>query len=595
MDDSATPTPWLLSDRYELKERIGRGSITEVFRATDRTERRTVAVKLLRRHLAAAATVHDRFLRQAYRASRLKHDRIISIYDVGTEQGHTYIVQEYLPGGSLAAYIEREAPIEVNRALKLIHDIATGVGHAHSQGLTHGRLSPSAILLTAGRRPKVGDFGLIDATTGERGRDRQAVTGSAAYLAPEQLTGEPATAESDVYALGVILYELLTGGVPDAATPARPGTTWDFPAAVTPAIQRLVLVAGAADPADRYVDGIELAEDIAETRRTQRSAARRMPAPRPKPEEDNEPPVRTPPPPDDEPPMPPQPPVTLPNPGSAAGSGVPGAVVVALVFCALMAVLAGVGLSFFRSLDPTPLASVPFERPTPALPTVAAPTATPPAQSSPAPSPTPSLTGNEALVPQLVGYNLEQAEPWLRELNLPHTIKEEHSDQYEIGEIISQFPLALQPLRQGEQVELVVSLGPSERVVPSVTGMPVADAEQALQALGLKVEIQQAASDTVAAGVVLSQAPAGDAPIPAESVVLLVVSQGAGQITVPNLIGRNIHEAGAALGRLGLGAQPVNQPDNAHPPGTVISQFPPGGSAVPQGTAVTLAVAVQSQ
>ncbi len=595
MDDSATRTARLLGDRYELEERIGAGSVTEVFRATDHTEQRTVAVKLLRRHLAASHAVRARFQQQAYRASRLAHDRVIPVYDLGEEQGHPYLVVEYLPGGSLAEYIEREAPLALDQALKLTYAIATGVGHAHSRGLIHGDLRPSDVLFTMDRRPKVGDFGLVSATAGERRRPDAAVARRSAYLAPEQLAGEPATAESDVYALGIILYELLTGRSPfrratsdapdvDEAAQSRPDPVWEFPTEVPPDIRRLVLDTTAADPQARFVDGIELAEAIVEEHRTQRFRSQHDPREQqPEPEDDYEPPAQAP------------QPAALPNPGGAAGSGAMGTVLLALVFIAFIIVLAGAGLSFLRSFNPTPITPAPFERPTPAVPTVAAPTATPAAQPSPIPSPTLPLTGDEALVPQLVGLKLEQAEPWLKERNLPFTLKEEHSDQYEAGEIISQFPLALQALRPGEQVELVVSLGPRELAMPSVVGMPLADAIKALEALRLKVEIEQAFSETVAAGVVLAQAPADGERTPAESTVRIVVSQGPQPIRVPHLIGQNIHDAGAALGRVGLGVHRVDQPDNTRPPGTVISQFPPGDSVVKKGATVALAVAARAE
>ena len=603
MDDSATPTARLLGGRYELTERIGAGRITEVFRATDHTEQRTVAVKLLRRPLAASGTARTRFRQQAERAARLAHDRVIPIYDLGAEQGAPYLVVEYLPGDSLAAYIARAAPLPLDDALTIAHDIASGVGHAHGQGLIHGDLKPSDILFTTDRRPKVGDFGLAIAA-GEQGRLDAAGARPSAYLAPEQLAGTPATPESDVYALGAILYALLTG-----RAPPRPDPVWEFPAEVPTDIRQLVLGAIAADPYTRYVDGIDLAEAIAEQQGRLRSESQYEPdAQYSEPEDDHEPRARQREPEDDYGPRARQPapeddygppaqarqPTVLPNLGSAEGSGAKGTVLLAVVFIAFIIVLAGVGLSFLRSLNATPITSTPFERPTPAVPTVAAPTATPPAQSSPAPSPTPTLTGNEALVPQLVGLNLEQAEPWLKERNLPYTIEEEHSDQYEAGEIISQFPLALQALRSGEQVELVVSLGPSEREVPAVVGLPVEEATKALEAVKLKVATEQAFSETAPPGVVLTQFPEAGTKVPAQATVRLFVSPEAQPATIPNLVGQNSHEASAVLGRLRLGVQFVNQPDNTRPPGTVISQFPPGGSPVQPGTIVTLAVAAPS-
>ena len=594
MDDSDPHTTRLLADRYELAERIGAGRITAVFRATDRTERRTVAVKLLHRHLAAAETARTRFRQQAERASRLAHDHLISIYDLGEEQGYPYLVEEFLPGESLGEYIARAAPLPLDEALTLTHDIATGVGHAHGQGLIHGDLSPSDILFTTDHRPKVGDFGLAFAAAGDQGPLDAAGARPSAYLAPEQLAGQPATPESDVYALGAILYTLLTGRSPPprAASDApagedaqsRPHPAWDFPTAVPPDIRHLVLSAVAADPNIRYVDGMDLAKAIAEEReRLHAEPPYDDPLiPQPVPEEDYRPPEQVP------------QPAVLPDRGSSGGSGAPGIVVLVLVFIAFIIVLAGVGLSFLGSLNPTPITSTPFDRPTPAVPTVAAPTATPPPQPSPAPSPTPTLTGNEALVPQLVGLNLEQAEPWLKERSLPYKIEEEHSDQYEAGEIISQFPLALQPLRSGEQVELTVSLGPSEREVPAVVGLPVEEATKALAAMNLRVVTEQAFSETAPPGVVLTQFPEAGTKVPAGATVRLFVNPESQPATIPNLVGQNFQEAGAVLGRLGLGVQFVNQPDNTRPPGTVISQFPPGGSPLQPGTTVTLAVAAPS-
>ncbi len=606
MDDSDTHTARLLADRYELGERIGAGSITAVFRATDRTEQRTVAVKLLHRQLAASETARTRFRQQAERASRLAHDHLIPIYDLGEEQGCPYLVEEYLPGGSLGEYIARAAPLPLDEALNLTHDIAIGVGHAHSRGLIHGDLRPSDILFTTDHRPKVGDFGLAVVAAGEQSQPDAAGARPSAYLAPEQLAGQPATAESDVYALGAILYTLLTGRSPphrvaadtpgDVEAPSRPDPAWEFPAEAPPDIRHLVLSAVAADPHIRYVDGIDLAKAIAEERERLRSGSQDEPDTQyPEPEDDYVPRARQPA--LDgghEPPAQARPPAVLPQRGSVGGTGAPGIVVLALVFIAFIVVLAGVGLSFFRSLNLMPITSTPFDRPTPAVPTVAAPTATPPAQSSPVPSPTPTLTGNEALVPQLVGLNLEQAEPWLKERNLPYKIEEEHSDQYEAGEIISQFPLALQALRPGEQVELVVSLGPSEREVPAVVGLPVEEASKALESLKLRVVTEQAFSETAPPGVVLNQFPEAGTKVPAGATVRLFVNPESQPATIPNLVGQNFQEAGAVLGRLGLGVQFVNQPDNSRPPGTVISQFPPGGSPLQPGTIVTLAVAAPS-
>ena len=285
------------------------------------------------------------------RASRLAHDHVIPIYDLGEEQGYPYLVVEYLPGESLAEYIERAAPLPLDEALTLAHGIATGVGYANSRGLIHGDLRPSDVLFTTDHRPKVGDFGLVTTAAGERGRSDEAAARPSAYVAPEQLAGEPATAESDVYALGAILYELLTGrssprraasDAPDAdeAAQSRTDPAWELPAEIPPDIRHLVLGAVAADPHTRYVDGIEMAAAIAEEHERQRFGSQYdSGVQRPEPDDDYEPRAR-------QPAAQARQPAALPNRGSAGGSGALGIVFLAVVFIAFIVVLAGAGLSF---------------------------------------------------------------------------------------------------------------------------------------------------------------------------------------------------------------------------------------------------------
>lgn len=590
MDDSPTPGNRLLDGRYELEELLGTGSITEVFRATDHTEHRTVAVKLLRHHLVHLEAVRKQFQHHAYLATRLTHDNIIPVYEIGQDQDQPYLVVEYLPGESLADHIERESPVALDQALKLTYDLASGVGQAHSQGIVHGDLRPCNVLFTAKRLPKVGDFGLVMANRESPGQPGGSPAQMQAYSAPEQLTGEPTTSETDVYALGVIFYELLTGISPfrrvilaDDESQFRPDPVWEFPEEVPPNVRRLVLGSIAVDAKARFVDGLELAEAISEAiteeRRTRKFGSRHGPrAPRGKTSGQYKQPMHP----------------ALPRVGNVAGNGAMGIVLLALIFLALIVLLASTGLTLAESFTPTLVSPPPFNRPSPAVPTIAVPPPTPSVPPVPTPSPTPPLSGDEALVPQLVGLRLDQAEPWLKERQLPFSVKEEHSAQHENGEIISQFPLALQILRKNDKVELVVSLGPKDREIPSVVGIPFADAAETLEELEFKVEIDQVFSDTVAIGLVLAQAPPAGERAASDSTMRIIVSQGPQPATVPNLVGQNFRDARIALGRLGLGAHIVSQPDNIQTVGTVISQFPPGDSEVKKGSTVTLAVAARA-
>lgn len=209
--------PTILNDRYRLTELAGAGGMATVYRGEDLLLEREVAVKFLREPYASDAEARERFLYEARAAAKLDHPNIVHVYDVGQDAGgHPYLVMELVPGEDLKALIRRSAPLTVARALTIAREISDGVGVAHQAGIVHCDLKPQNILLTESGQVKVTDFGIARALQEEESDEEpvEVVWGSPHYLSPEQAMGRRPTPASDVYSIGVMLYEMLTGVPP---------------------------------------------------------------------------------------------------------------------------------------------------------------------------------------------------------------------------------------------------------------------------------------------------------------------------------------------------------------------------------------------
>lgn len=203
----------LLADRYELEELLGRGAMGEVWRSADQVLGRPVAVKLLRAEEAADT---ERFRMEAQIAGRLNHPNVVGVYDFGSHDGQPYLVMELVDGWSLAQERSLRGSLDPREAAAIVAQVAAGLSAAHHEGVIHRDIKPANVMLTSGRAAKITDFG-IARFTGEAGNTLTAtgkVLGTADYLAPERALGRPAQPASDVYSLGCVLYELLTGQPP---------------------------------------------------------------------------------------------------------------------------------------------------------------------------------------------------------------------------------------------------------------------------------------------------------------------------------------------------------------------------------------------
>ncbi len=261
----------LVAGRYRLMHPLGAGGMAVVELAEDLELRRPVAIKLLADNLARDADVRRRFLREARVAAALTHTNVVHVYDLGEHAGRPYFVMEHVEGETLAQLVQREGRVEPPRAVDLVVQACRGVAAAHAAGLVHRDLKPQNLLLRADGVVKVADFGIARPTEGTQLTQAGTVLGSAAYVAPEQAAGADVTPATDVYGLGAVLYELLTGRPPRTAAslaelvagapvviPPPSGLVHDVPAA----LERVVMRCLAADPAARPRSAAALADEL---------------------------------------------------------------------------------------------------------------------------------------------------------------------------------------------------------------------------------------------------------------------------------------------------------------------------------------------
>lgn len=213
--------PRLLNNRYQVEGRIGSGGMAEIYRARDLMLERTVAVKLLREDFSGDAAFRERFKQEARAAANLSHPNIVTIHDFGFDDQHIFIVMEYVPGTDLKTILETRGILSIDEILPLVIQACAGIGYAHRTGLVHCDVKPHNMIVTPDQRLKVTDFGIARALASIHSQEvNQVVWGSPQYFSPEQAAGQAPSPASDVYSLGIILYEMLTGRLPFIASSA---------------------------------------------------------------------------------------------------------------------------------------------------------------------------------------------------------------------------------------------------------------------------------------------------------------------------------------------------------------------------------------
>jgi serine/threonine-protein kinase len=553
----------LFDGRYQVVRKLGAGGMANVYLAEDQELGRRVAIKILNDRHAGDEQFVERFRREAKNAAALSHPNIVSIYDRGEAEGTYYIAMEYLEGRSLKELIVSRGPAPITVAVEYARQILQALRFAHRHGIVHRDIKPHNIVVGRDGRLKVTDFGIARAGTSQR-TEAGAIVGTAQYLSPEQARGANVDQRSDVYSLGIVLYELLTGTLPfNGDTPVEIAmkhlsSAAEPPSTTRPEIPRdldlIVMRSLAKDPDDRYQSAEEMDADLERFARgaavspvTEESATQVMRIP-------SDPIAAT--------------AATMVAPRAARTAHLP---------------------------PPPPPVYYDLEEPMhrrPVWPWVAALLFV-----------VAAAIGGFFLYQQ-ISDKLDSTKPVAVELylNMPETqarakikadgfrpLVDHHSSRNTpFGLVFKQNPTAGNRLPKGSQVHIWVSTGPPRREVPDLVGQQSTDAVAALTKLGLKPDLHSVPSPKPA-GEVTAQDPKGGIKLTVGKSVRLNVSKGPQPISVPSVIGEPIDQASSELQAQGFRVS-TRFVDDDQPKNTVIDQSPSSGQSAGRGSVVSLTV-----
>jgi len=534
----------ILGNRYRLVELIGEGGMALVYKAECSLLCRMVAIKILRPQYANDIEFVERFRREARSAASLSHPNVVNIYDVGQEDGIDYIVMEYISGGNLKDIIRREAPFSIRRALDYTKQIAEALNHAHERNIIHRDIKPHNILVTSDGQIKVTDFGIARAISASSFTQTGIVVGSVQYASPEQVKGGIVGPQSDLYSLGCVLYEMLTGTIPfkgdtsisialqhlqEKLTRVR-----DIRPDIPVSVENIINKAMAKDLTERYPSALAMIKDIdlalnrfsRETNLTDDDLPTQMW--KPVDIEEEKPKSR----------------FSLWMTRILIGLGT-------VLITGLIMMFAY--LNFFEG------------------------------------------SRTEVTVPDLVGKDLAEARRILREKNLKlRLVNQLYSSEFPMNQIISQKPLAGNKKRPNTEIEVVVSKGPRLVQVPDLFGKTLLEAELALEEAHLRLgEVNTGMNESLPKGTVFKQLPEKFTKIEQGASVSITINgtDSDNMVEVPNFIGRLLSEVRAELPGLGLVYnQATPTPSNVYAEGVVVDQRPVPYEKVPQGTAMNFIV-----
>jgi serine/threonine-protein kinase len=595
----------LVDNRYGIVKPLGSGGMADVYLAHDNILDRDVALKVMSTRYAGDEEFVERFKREAQSAAALSHPNIVSIFDRGaSEDGTYYIAMEYLPGGTLKDRIVSKGALPARTAAAVALQIAEALRVAHERGVIHRDIKPHNILITESGDVKVTDFGIARAASSSTMTRTGSILGTAHYISPEQAMGEPVGPSSDLYSLGVVLYEMLTGELPyDADTPLgiamkhvnghlRPPKAIDpsIPVGINAITCRLL----AKDPEDRYASDAELIEDL------ERVAAGLEPA-----NATTEMMARL---------IPTTAPTRVGPPPPTYGGRRTGkrrrtllTLVLALLALLILVPLAWAGYNFLQDRqqeEQVPRIAVPdlvgktveeaenqvgndfeiveagsreSEKP---VNTILSHDPHGGGKAKEGSEISVTVVGTQvAEVPNVVRQNSGAAQQTLEDAGFKVTVQKRESSFEEEGLVIGQNPQGGTSVEVGSGVTITVGTGPSTVEVPSLYGNTPDQAAGILEEVDLELgEQTEAPSNEVAEGQIIEQQPAAGAAVQPGSEVSVTVSSGPELSTVPNVVGQPAEQAKAELWNALFASTVVTVPSNEQPEGTVVSTDPPAGT-----------------
>jgi serine/threonine-protein kinase len=547
----------LFDGRYRIQRKLGAGGMADVYLAEDQELGRRVAIKILDGRHANDAQFIERFRREAKNAAALNHPNIVSIYDRGNAEDTYYIAMEYLDGRTLKELIVGHGAAPVRVAIEYARQILSALRFAHRHGIVHRDIKPHNVLVDGEGRVKVTDFGIARAGASQM-TETGSIVGTAQYLSPEQARGGEVDQRSDLYSLGVVLYELLTGKTPfEGDTPveiamkhlsATPKPPSELRKDIPPELDMVVLRALAKDPNERYQSADEMEGDLDRVARGLPVAAatvdaatqvlRRTPA---TPVESTA--------------------ATMIAPVPGAARDVPPPIVEEeehvgherpwwAWLLALLFVVAAVVAGIFVWQE---------------------------------------VSGSKPTIPvQLyTGQPVQQAEQQIRNANLTPSVHHGSSERFKKGIVFKQDPDPGTKLHKGDTVTIFASTGPPKVTIPDVKGKQWTDAQQELSDAGFQ-PVEHIVPGNTKGQVTATDPPAGQS-IPKGSKVRVNVASGPQQAHVPSVVGQSLNQASSTLHSAGFNVNPTYV-DSSAPQNQVIHQNPSPGTAVPKGSTVDLEV-----
>jgi beta-lactam-binding protein with PASTA domain/tRNA A-37 threonylcarbamoyl transferase component Bud32 len=545
------------SNRYEVVRGIARGGMSEVYLAHDRHLDRPVALKVLTSALSRDPSFVERFRREAQAAANLSHPNIVAVYDWGQEEGTYFIVMEYIDGHSLRDVLRTQTTIEASRAAGIAAEVANGLSFAHRAGVVHRDVKPGNVLIEASGQVKVTDFGVARADASEALTQTGSVMGTATYFSPEQAQGLVVDGRSDVYSLGVVLYEMVCGTAPFAGenpvsvayqhvrepVPSLRAKRPDVPAG----LEQIIMTALEKDPDRRYQSADDLRADLLRFRRGREIVGGPLTGM-----------------------------VTeIPSAGATAAGGatqvqLPVAAApdadgrkrspwaVAAVVVVLLALVGGAAFLVTRELD--------------------------------------STSGGGAAdveVPNVITQppmDITQARKILEDAGFTVSIDPIVSDSAAAGAVITQTPAGGTTAKEGDDIRLGVSRGPADARIPDVTGSEEGAAIAEIEAAGFSATTTTEANRDVPEGRVIRTEPAPGELQPRGSNVVVVVSSGGPSVEVPDVAGQSESAAANRLGQAGFQVRTSEEASDSVDSGNVIRTEPGAGAQAPESSTVTIVV-----